>query len=290
MVEGRDVPVQVSARIDEVSRLEAAFREAHDAIRQRQDLVKREKAALEREKKTLQESENRLSAFLTHSATSGWLKDEEGRYVYISPSCERLLNTRLEDWRGKTDFEIFARETAEEFRRNDQAVLASDGSIEVIERMAMPDGSETWWLNSKFAFRDAEGRRYVGGLGVDITARMRAEEAVREKEAERELLLNATPFMLTRCSRDLRYRYVSRAYAAMLGRRPEEIAGKPILEITGPDGFAAIRPHVEKVLQGERVEYEAPVSFVGVPARELHVVYVPDYDERKNVTGWMAAD
>jgi PAS domain S-box-containing protein len=126
--------------------------------------------------------EERLRAFLTHSATSGWLKDEHGRYVYLSPSRERLLRVQLEDWRGKTDFELFPREIAEEFRRNDQAVLASDGATEVIERMTMPDGANTWWLNNKFAFRDSSGRRYVGSLGVDITERTRAEHALREAQ------------------------------------------------------------------------------------------------------------
>ena len=70
--------------------------------------------------------------------------------------------------------------------------------------------------------------------------------------------------MLTRCSRDLRYQFVSRPYAEMLGRQPAEIAGKAIVEIMGEEGFETIRPYVETVLQGTRVEYECDVSFNGV--------------------------
>src|SRR5207237_6449992 len=66
---------------------------------------------------------------------------------------------------------------------------------------------------------------------IDLRERKAAEEALRAKEAELEAIINRTPFMLTRCTRDLRYRYVSRAYAEMVGRTPEQIAGKPILEI-----------------------------------------------------------
>src|SRR5689334_17471689 len=47
---------------------------------------------------------------------------------------------------------------------------------------------------------------------VDLSAREDAERALREKEAELELIVTQTPFMLTRCTRDLRYRYVSNAY------------------------------------------------------------------------------
>src|SRR5690349_4563008 len=101
-------------------------------------------------------------------------------------------------------------------------------------------------------------------------------------EAETELrfrqLINETPFMLTRCSRDLRYVFVSRAYAAMLGRPPSEIEGRPIVEIMGESGFRTIRPYVERTLAGERVEYESDVEFAGVGTRSLRIAYSPERD------------
>ena len=38
-----------------------------------------------------------------------------------------------------------------------------------------------------------------------------------------ETVLAKSPFLLTRCSSDLRYVFVSEAYARMLGHRPEEL-------------------------------------------------------------------
>src|SRR6266705_1778167 len=110
---------------------------------------------------------------------------------------------------------------------------------------------------------------------VDLSDRKRAEEASRAKETELEAIINRTPFMLTRCSRDLRYRFVSRAYARMLGRTPEEIAGKPIVEIMGEEGLKTISPHIERVLKGQHAEYEMEVSFQSVGAPCLHCVYTP---------------
>src|SRR5437868_6598412 len=105
---------------------------------------------------------------------------------------------------------------------------------------------------------------------MDLTERKRAEEALHAKEAELEAIINRTPFMLTRCSRDLRYRFVSRAYAEMLGRTPEEIAGKPIVEIMGEEGLKTISPYIQNVLKGHTVEYEMEVSFPGAAALCLH--------------------
>src|SRR2546425_1564027 len=68
---------------------------------------------------------------------------------------------------------------------------------------------------------------------IDLRERKAAEEALRAKEAELEAVINRMPFMLTRCTRDLRFRFVSRAYAEMLGLPAEEISGKPLLEIVG---------------------------------------------------------
>jgi PAS domain S-box-containing protein len=124
---------------------------------------------------------------------------------------------------------------------------------------------------------------------ADIIERAQTNEALIAKEAELELVLRSTPFMLTRCSRDLRYLYVSRAYAKMLGRNQEVVAGRSIAEIIGEKGFATIKPYVEAVLSGERVEYESDIDFEGVGVRRLAVTYVPEADEGGKVVGWVAS-
>jgi PAS domain S-box-containing protein len=109
------------------------------------------------------------------------------------------------------------------------------------------------------------------------------------REAPLERLIDQTPFLLTRCSRDLRYVFVSRAYAEMLGRDPADIQGQSIAAVMGDEGFATIRPHVERVLLGHRVEYESDITFPDVGARRLRVVYTPDRDGEGRVVGWIAS-
>ena len=109
------------------------------------------------------------------------------------------------------------------------------------------------------------------------------------REAELQLIISQTPFMLTRCSADLRYLFVSPAYAEMLGRPAAEIAGKSILEVMGDEGFKTILPHLETVLSGEMVEYETDVAFRGVGVRNLHVIYSPETNTAREVTGWIAS-
>jgi PAS domain S-box-containing protein len=124
---------------------------------------------------------------------------------------------------------------------------------------------------------------------ADVIESRQAEHRVRASEAQLHRLMSETPFMLTRCSRDRRYLFVSRAYADMLGKPASDIEGRSLAEIMGDDGFATIRPFVETVLTGTRVEFERDVPFAGVGVRSLRVVYIPDRDGDGRVVGWMAS-
>ena len=115
------------------------------------------------------------------------------------------------------------------------------------------------------------------------------EASLREKEAELENIIYRTPFMLIRLGRDLRYRFISHAYLEMTGRRPEQVVGRRLPDVLGDKDFQAIRPHIEKVLQGNRVEFEREVNYQGVGKRFLHVIYTPEKDDSGTVTGWIAS-
>ncbi len=109
-----------------------------------------------------------------------WCKDEEGRYVFLSPHYERHFGVTLADRLGKTDFELWPKTIAEEYRKNDLAVLAAGKSIDFVESAVNPDGTVSYWLNNKFTFRDASGRRYVGGVALDITERKKLEDELEK--------------------------------------------------------------------------------------------------------------
>jgi PAS domain S-box-containing protein len=102
-----------------------------------------------------------------------------------------------------------------------------------------------------------------------------------------QAVIDNTPFMLTRCSSDLRYQFVSRACAQMFGREPKDFVGKSIVDVIGEQGFNAILPHIQQVLQGNRVEYESEIQYAEIGRRVIRAIYIPDRDHRGNVQGWI---
>jgi PAS domain S-box-containing protein len=127
----------------------------------------------------LRASERRFLAFVNNTAVVAWIKDQEFRYVFINRTFEEQLGLTPAKILGKTDFDLWPENVAEEFRRNDEAVFRSGTMLQIYESIPNVDGKLRYYRVFKFQFRDASERRFVGGIAVDITERMEAEEALR---------------------------------------------------------------------------------------------------------------
>jgi PAS domain S-box-containing protein len=161
------------------------------------------------------------------------------------------------------------------------------GAEIIIER---PDNTQVPVLMNVAPLHDGQGR-VAGAICSfqELTERKRAEEALRASAAELQSVINRTPFMLVRCGRDLRYRFVSEAYAHHIGYGRNEVIGKTIEEVIGARGFNTLRPYIDIVLRGESVDFECDLDFVHSGRRSLAIAYRPELDADGNVGGWIAS-
>jgi PAS domain S-box-containing protein len=168
--------------------------------------------------------------------------------------------------------------------RSGQPIVGAEVIIE------QPDGSRVPVLMNVAPLKSKSGRLQGAVCSFQaLTERKRIEEALRASEAELQSVINRTPFMLVRCGRDLRYRFVSQAYAQLVGVRREQIIGKTIAEAIGDKGFNTLRPHIEKVLRGEASEFDCEIDFPKVGPRRLRIAYRPETDAAGKVDGWIAS-
>ncbi len=138
----------------------------------------------QRAEKALRESEARFRAFLDHSPAVAYLKDEQGRYIYASEPFRRLFQRGGTEVLGRCTAELFSPEDARRLEQQDREVLAANRPLTTREMLPTADGAARWWLTIKFPVFDGGGRRYLGGVAVDITERHQAEEALRQSEQQ----------------------------------------------------------------------------------------------------------
>ena len=124
--------------------------------------------------------------------------------------------------------------------------------------------------------------------GVLISLR-RAEDELRSSESLLKRLSQNAAVGLTRLDRNWVYLSANPAYAKIAGKSVDQIVGHSMAEVLGTKGVDAIRPYVERVLNGEAVSYEQTVPFSGSGSRHLHVCYAPDIDIKGAVYGWVAS-
>ncbi|TIS81270.1 MAG: PAS domain S-box protein, partial [Mesorhizobium sp.] len=86
------------------------------------------------------------------------VKDLDGRFIAANPATAELMHAAdAKALIGKTDFDFFPRETAQGFREDELAVLASGASSTIEQRLHHEDGTDGWLATLKAPFRDRSG-------------------------------------------------------------------------------------------------------------------------------------
>jgi PAS domain S-box-containing protein len=240
----------------------------------------------------LRQSEEQLR-LATESANLGlWHWDVQRDTLIWTEQCKALFGLPSDT---EMSYQVFLNALHPDDRQRIQNMrsVLEHGRLEHHEhqyRTLWPDGTVRWLMARGTATYDAD-RKPVFSMGVifDITDHKQAEIALHVKSAELRHVTETAGIGLTRCSRDLRYLSANPAYAQLAGMAVEEIVGKPIVEVMGETAFEVIRPYIDRVLRGERVEYEAQVPFAASRMRNLYVVYMPDEDSSGNIIGWIAS-
>lgn len=124
----------------------------------------------------LQEADRRLSLILENTTAVMYLKDTEGRYVFVNAEYERLFDVDTEDLVGQYDEDIHPPEVAQTVQTNDRRVLETGEPLEVEEQITV-DGDDRTYLSLKVPALDTAGEvEGVFGVSTEITERKKREQ------------------------------------------------------------------------------------------------------------------
>jgi two-component system cell cycle sensor histidine kinase/response regulator CckA len=169
------VPLVVAPIIMYYMRIESTLKNINMQLEQ-------EIAARKRIEEGLRESEEKFSLFMDHLPAIVFIKDADGRTVFVNKHMKESLGAH--DWVGKTTRELFPPHIAGPMIADDERTMVH-GYHMTVEHLPHADGSEHIYQTQKFAITGTGKAPLLGGLALDITGRIRAEEEKQALQEER---------------------------------------------------------------------------------------------------------
>jgi PAS domain S-box-containing protein len=196
-------------------------------------------------------SEQRLQAILDNSATVIVLKDLQGRYLLVNRRYEELFHLTHTDVLGRTDYDLFPVEVADQFQANDRAALAA-GLPMTFEEFALHDDGIHSYISIKFPLHGPDGAvTGVCGIATDITERKQLDAVGLHLAAIVESSEDAI------ISKDLNGIITSWNTGAerLFGYTAVEAVGQPVSMLAAPERLDEMPDILSKIKQGLRVEH-----------------------------------
>jgi diguanylate cyclase (GGDEF)-like protein/PAS domain S-box-containing protein len=200
--------------------------------------------------RALRESEERFRALVELSSDWYWEQDEDLRFLPGRQSAQKDL-LRAASYVGKTRWEVVGASLDDPAWAAHKALLERREPFQDFEYGRIGgDGVYRWVSISGQPVFDAEGRfRGYRGIGRDITARRRAEEEARRKDAFFRSMVENLSDAIGATDMDWRYLYVGPSSERVMGFRPEELVGRRFADPTAPAEGEALRRDLAARLQ-----------------------------------------
>jgi len=217
-----------------------------------------------------------------------WSADQAGRLTLVSPRLLQFLGASLQEAQERLWSALLSPKSEHELTEWQRGIAAgrpwdwesqlvgADGTIRRVWSRGVPlrrpDGTVLSWV----------------GLTLDVTERYAAERALDQARQQLEVVTDRMSVGVAQCNQNLEFVWVNPAYAHQLGRAPDQLQGRRIEDVVGPDTFKSLMPHIERVLAGETVQFERAETRGGSAIHWINEAYTPIWNGRATPIGWVA--
>jgi diguanylate cyclase (GGDEF)-like protein/PAS domain S-box-containing protein len=244
-------------------------------------------------RRNLRESEARYRGLTEMSSDFYWESDAEHRLTDRG-SADKKVSTvsvfRQGAQIGERRWEIPYLSPDEAGWRAHRAELDAHRPFRDFELSRLgADGTERHISISGDPVFDASGAfKGYRGVGTDISARKRSEQALRDSAEQLRLFADNIPAMTASFDENLRYLFANKQLADHFGFGAADIIGKHLREVVGEDIYCEIEGYFSQALRSHPVTYQRTRRLPNGESRHLEIKLLPHVGAQGKILGCFA--
>ena len=241
----------------------------------------KEQYAIRNLQRTIEEQEKeifRLKKILNSIPGSVYWKDQNGKYlgrnlysaekmVVVNNKCDNEIDYII----GKTDYELFPKETAEEYRKHDLTVMQTGKELVIEETVTTSDNKKTTQLSTKKPLYD-QNNNIVGVIGntVDISHIKEVENKLIMAKQKAERLAEIKSNFISNMEHDIRTPFSGiLGLSSLLSEQEDDLVKKEYLNEIALSAQELLN-YCNSIIDFSKVEMEfIPITFKEIKLKEL---------------------
>ena len=185
--------------------------------------------------------------------------------TFMSPRVEDLLGYPPQRFLGDPHFwdNVIHPDDRERVLAEDERTDRTGEPFSMKYRVVDEKGRTVWVRDEATLVRDDAGDSlYWFGTLIDITERMRTEDALREARDRFRSIFDHAPIGMAMVTLEGRYLQANRSLCEILGYTEEELQALTWQEITHPDDLATSSDYARRMVEGEFPRYHLEQRFL----------------------------
>jgi PAS domain S-box-containing protein len=134
--------------------------------------------------KQLKESKALFDAFMQHLPGPAFMRDLQGRYIFVNSAFAQLTEMHPAEPIGLTADQVWEPYTARQLDQHDQSVLQTQAAANTLETVQLPNQDKRNWLTTRFPIFQDDSLFALGGISIDVTERTEAEQRRHQLELQ----------------------------------------------------------------------------------------------------------